>query len=55
MNTLEMLRESLISYISDAHKDAYGFRPRGYNYSEWSMEDLGEEVDRMSEVISRCQ
>jgi urocanate hydratase len=47
-------RESLISYISDAHKDAYGFRPRGYNYSEWSMEDLQEEADRMSEAVSRA-
>lgn len=46
-------RDSLISYISEAHKDAYGFRPRGYNYSEWSFEALQEEADRMSEAASR--
>lgn len=46
-------RDSLISYISDAHKDAYGFRPRGYNYAEWSMEALQEEADRMSEAVAR--
>lgn len=45
-------RDSLISYISDAHKDAYGFRPRGYNYSEWSMAQLQEEADRMSDAVT---
>lgn len=47
-------RQSLISYISDAHKDAYGFRPRGYNYSEWSMADLEAEADRLSEAVTRA-
>lgn len=47
-------RDSLISYISDAHKDAYGFRPRGYNYSEWSLEALQEEADRLSEAAERA-
>lgn len=47
-------RQSLISYISDAHKDAYGFRPRGYNYAEWSMADLEAEADRLSEAVTRA-
>lgn len=32
-------RDDLISLISDAHKDAYGFRPR-HNWSEWGREEL---------------
>ena len=47
-------RQSLISYISDAHKDAYGFRPRGYNYAEWSIADLEAEADRLSEAVTRA-
>ena len=47
-------RQSLISYISDAHKDAYGFRPRGFNYSEWSIADLEAEADRLSEAVTRA-
>jgi hypothetical protein len=47
-------RYSLISYISDGHKDAYGFRPRGENYYEWSTEALTEEADRISEAVTRA-
>ena len=47
-------RQSLISYISDAHKDAYGFRPRGYNYAEWTIADLEAEADRLSEAVTRA-
>jgi hypothetical protein len=47
-------RESLISYISDAHKDAYGFRPRGYNYAEWSMAQLEAEADRLSDAVTHA-
>ncbi|MCP4831738.1 MAG: hypothetical protein GY886_05940 [Gammaproteobacteria bacterium] len=50
----EYERQSLISYISDAHKDAYGFRPRGYNYAEWSIADLEAEADRLSEAVTRA-
>jgi hypothetical protein len=47
-------RESLISYISDAHKDAYGFRPRGYNYAEWSLAQLEAEADRLSDAVTNA-
>ena len=50
----EYERQDLISYISDAHKDAYGFRPRGFNYAEWSMADLEAEADRLSEAVTRA-
>jgi len=36
-------RESMIQIYSDFHKDAYGFRPQGVNYSEFSLEELEED------------
>lgn len=48
------LIDSLINYISDAHKDAYGFRPRSTNYADWSIEALQEEADRLSEAVDRA-
>lgn len=44
-------REELLSYISDAHKDAYGFRPRGI-YNELTIEQLRVEADRLSEAVA---
>ena len=49
----EYERQNLISYISDAHKDAYGFRPRGYNYNEWTMTQLEAEADRLSDEVTQ--
>lgn len=40
-------REQLLTYISDAHKDAYGFRPRGRYGDDWTVEELKEELDRL--------
>lgn len=46
-------RESLISYISDAHKDAYGFRPRGYyDYDSMTMSELEAVADQLSEAVT---
>jgi hypothetical protein len=36
----EEKRMSLIQIYSDFHKDAYGVRPRGVNYSEFTLEEL---------------
>ena len=40
-------KEQLLTYISDEHKSAYGFRPRG-QYDDWSVEDLRVELDRLN-------
>ena len=40
-------REQLLIYISDVHKDAYGFRPRGRYGDDWTVEELKEELDRL--------
>lgn len=46
-------REELMDYISDAHKDAYGFRPRGYNYPEMTDAELEAEAASLSEAVNR--
>ncbi len=43
-------RADLIDLISDVHKDARGFRPRGmYNYAAMSLADLGALVESLSQ------
>lgn len=33
-------RHKILGFISDAHKDAYGFRPRGYDWDAYTIEEL---------------
>lgn len=40
-------REQLLIYISDVHKDAYGFRPRDKYGDDWTVEELKKELDRL--------
>ena len=44
-------RYSLISYISDAHTDAHGFRPRHFDYESMSMDELKALADRISDEV----
>ena len=44
-------RDQLLTYISDTHKDAYGFRPRGL-YNDMSVQELKDELDRLCEAAS---
>ena len=46
-------RYQQISYISDAHKDAYGFRPRGYDWDNMSMDELKAWSKELSEECAR--
>ena len=51
MMTLELTpRESMIQIYSDFHKDAYGFRPRGIDYSSMTLEELEADFARFAEV-----
>jgi hypothetical protein len=43
----DLMRHEMENQFSDLHKDAYGFRPRGINTSEWTYEELCEETERM--------
>ena len=45
-------RDNLISLISDLHKDARGFRPRGmYNYDAMSLADLDALVESLAQEV----
>lgn len=46
-------RDQMIQLISDMHKDAYGFRPRG-DTSEMTMDDLEAEIVRLSTSVDRA-
>lgn len=46
----ESKRQDMILIYSDFFKEAYGFRPRGYNYDEYTLEQLQADFDRFSEV-----
>lgn len=47
-------RDDLSSFISDAHKDAYGFRPRHYNMAEMPMAELEALADDMVCAVARA-
>jgi len=45
-------RDNLISLISDLHKDARGFRPRGmYNWEAMSLADLDALVESLAQEV----
>tara|TARA_B100000927_G_scaffold290625_1_gene289999 strand:- start:222 stop:596 length:375 start_codon:yes stop_codon:yes gene_type:complete len=44
-------KDQLLSMISDVHKDAYGFRPRGL-YTGMTVKELEVELDRLCEAAS---
>jgi hypothetical protein len=58
MYKLESLSlDELQSYLSDFHKDYYGFRPRGiYTPSEWSNRDvLIEAINRIHDEMDELK
>lgn len=50
---MEQEKRMLISMISDMHKDAYGFRPRGFNFSSMTMEELERYSDDLQLDVIR--
>lgn len=47
-------REELISCISDAHKDAYGTRPRHIDYNNMSIDDLNKIADQLNDAVGEA-
>lgn len=47
--------EQLHSIWWDAHKDAYGFRPRGQDVGHWTVADFQKELDVLGEAIDRAE
>jgi len=42
-------RNDVMMWVSDLYKDVYGIRPRGYNFSEWSNQELEDFVNDLCE------
>ena len=49
----EAKRQEMIQIYSDFHKEAYGFRPRGVNYSEFTLEQLQADFDYFSSLCEQ--
>lgn len=47
--------EQLHSIWWDAHKDAYGFRPRGQDVGHWTADDFRNELKVLGEAIDRAE
>lgn len=44
-------RDDVMMWVSDLYKDVYGIRPRGYNFSEWSNQELESFVNDLSDEL----
>jgi len=44
-------RDSLIAYIYEGHKDAFGVKGRHYDFDSMSMDDLRAEADYISNAV----
>ena len=42
-------KDECLMWISDLYKDVNGFRPRGYNFDEWSFQELTKFVNDLSD------
>ena len=42
-------KDECLMWISDLYKDVYGIRPRGYNFHEWSFNELAGFVNDLSQ------
>jgi hypothetical protein len=40
--------EECLMWVSDLYKDVNGFRPRGYNFQNWSFQELTDFVNDLS-------
>ena len=45
--------DECLMWVSDLYKDVYGSRPRGYNFHNWSFQELTDFVNDLSEENDR--
>ena len=45
--------DECLMWVSDLYKDVYGMRPRGYNFHNWSFQELTDFVNDLSEENTR--
>lgn len=47
----DLNRDEMLQTISDLHKDAYGFRPRGMKYNEMTTDELSVEFSHLLDAL----
>tara|TARA_R110000744_G_scaffold98351_2_gene189982 strand:- start:13294 stop:13665 length:372 start_codon:yes stop_codon:yes gene_type:complete len=45
--------DEALMWVSDLYKDVNGFRPRGYNFHNWSFQELTDFINDLSEVSEK--
>ena len=45
--------DEALMWVSDLFKDVNGFRPRGYNFHNWSFQELTDFINDLSEVSEK--
>jgi len=45
--------EDALCWVSDLFKDVNGFRPRGYNFHEWSFQELTDFINDLSAISEK--
>ena len=45
--------DDTLVWVSDLYKDVNGFRPRGYNFHNWSFQELGDFVTDLMVLNSK--
>ena len=53
MANKQLTRKYIMTYVSDLFKDVNGFRPRGYNWSEFTLAELNEFWNDLEEQLDR--
>jgi hypothetical protein len=51
----DLMRYEMECQYWDLHKEAYGFRPRGVNFSEMTYEELSDETSRLFRAADRAR
>tara|TARA_R110000803_G_scaffold16458_10_gene45157 strand:+ start:3746 stop:4117 length:372 start_codon:yes stop_codon:yes gene_type:complete len=51
--TTQVQFDEALTWVSDLFKDVNGFRPRGYNFSSWSFQELTDFVNDLEEVSNK--
>ena len=51
--TTQVQFDEALMWVSDLFKDVNGFRPRGYNFHNWSFQELTDFINDLSEVAEK--
>jgi len=51
--TTQVQFDEALMWVSDLFKDVNGFRPRGYNFSNWSFQELTDFINDLEEISNK--